>query len=248
MAVAPKKKIPCAETGKTGCLLIHGFTGSPRELKGLQQYLESVGIATLAVTLPGHDTDPADMFDYDWQDWYAGVREEFYRLKQDCESVFVCGQSMGGTLALLLAARVELNGVITLSAPVYFPLWQQAAVRFMIPGRTWRYKKDREDIREVTAKNQLNSYARFPYYAVDQLFRLVRKTRSVLAAITQPILIIHSFQDHTIPIRNARRLYASVSSADKTRIDLQKSYHVVAEDVEKEFVWQSVANFITRNA
>ena len=65
---APRTPVVCQGVG---CLLIHGFSGSPRELLGLRHYLESAGVTVSLPTLPGHDTSPADMFNYTWQDWFS---------------------------------------------------------------------------------------------------------------------------------------------------------------------------------
>ena len=39
---------------KVGCLLIHGFGGSPEEMDPLAEYLRNEGITTLSPVLKGH--------------------------------------------------------------------------------------------------------------------------------------------------------------------------------------------------
>jgi carboxylesterase len=48
--------IPSAEPfyfpgGKTGCLLVHGFTGSPKEMRWMGEYLAGQGYTVLGVRL-----------------------------------------------------------------------------------------------------------------------------------------------------------------------------------------------------
>ena len=64
-----KQIIPTAEPfflpgqpGKPGCLLIHGFTGAPKEMRWMGEYLSrEAGFPCLGVRLAGHATQPADM-------------------------------------------------------------------------------------------------------------------------------------------------------------------------------------------
>ena len=45
----------------TGCLLIHGFTGAPTEMRPLGEYLAENGFSVLGVRLSGHGTRMADL-------------------------------------------------------------------------------------------------------------------------------------------------------------------------------------------
>ena len=42
--------------GPTGCLLVHGFTGTPKEMRWLGEHLVSQGYAALGVRLAAHAT------------------------------------------------------------------------------------------------------------------------------------------------------------------------------------------------
>lgn len=229
---------------RLGCLLIHGFTGSPNELMDLGEFLRSHNITVSIPTLPGHGTQPTDLFKVTWQDWFDCVRDAYTELRQQCEEVFVCGMSMGGALVLLLASQEDVDGVIALSAPVTFPRWQKLAARYLKRILKYRHKSDGEDVRDSSAKPKLSSYQMYPIYAVDQLFRLVDAVRDRLPKITQPILIMHSRQDHTVAFSNSATIFEHVSSQDKRKVDLQESYHVITVDVEHKRVQQEVLEFI----
>ena len=60
-----KFTIPKAEPfflpgGKTGCLVVHGFTGTPLEMRGLGDFLHQQGHTILGVRLAGHATSLKD--------------------------------------------------------------------------------------------------------------------------------------------------------------------------------------------
>ena len=67
--------------GKTGCLLIHGFTGTPKEMRMLGDFLAAEGYTVLAPRLFGHATAPADMARARWADWVASVEDGMNLLK-----------------------------------------------------------------------------------------------------------------------------------------------------------------------
>lgn len=91
--------------GEVGVLVCHGFTGSPQSVRPWAEYLADQGLTVSLPLLPGHGTRWQDLQITTWQDWYAEVDRELRALTERCTSVFVCGLSMGGALALRLAAK-----------------------------------------------------------------------------------------------------------------------------------------------
>ena len=68
--------IPTAEPfffpgDRTGCLLVHGFTGTPKEMRWLGEYLADLGFSALGVRLVGHATQVEDLIRTCWRDWLA---------------------------------------------------------------------------------------------------------------------------------------------------------------------------------
>ena len=61
--------------GKTGCLLLHGFTGTPKEMRMLGDSLAESGYTVLAPRHFGHAINPEAMGRARWQDWLASVED-----------------------------------------------------------------------------------------------------------------------------------------------------------------------------
>ena len=59
--------------GRTGCLVLHGFSANPEEMRWLGDYLYSQGHTILGVRLAGHGTDPHDLARTRWTDWLIAV-------------------------------------------------------------------------------------------------------------------------------------------------------------------------------
>ncbi|HKK02145.1 MAG TPA: hypothetical protein VJ955_08260, partial [Desulfuromonadales bacterium] len=58
---------------KTGVLLVHGFSASPREMYGVGERLAEAGYVALGVRLPGHGTSPADLRTRRFEEWLQTV-------------------------------------------------------------------------------------------------------------------------------------------------------------------------------
>ena len=96
-------------TNNKGVLLIHGYTGTPAEMRLLGDHLHQEGYTVLGVLLPGHGTKPENLNETKWQDWYAAAEEGFKRLEESCSEVMVAGLSMGGLLAIKVAAELPVS-------------------------------------------------------------------------------------------------------------------------------------------
>lgn len=85
-------------------LLLQGFAGNTAELLLLGNFLQAQGYTVLAPRLPGHGTTAEDMLRTNAEDWLDAVRDAYAVLKGFSQDIVVVGASMGGSLALLLAA------------------------------------------------------------------------------------------------------------------------------------------------
>ena len=71
------------QAGKTGALLIHGYTASAAEVRLLGQYLHARGYTISAPLLPGHNTFPADLNRQRWTDWTRAAEQAYKNSKQN---------------------------------------------------------------------------------------------------------------------------------------------------------------------
>src|SRR5262245_26388061 len=99
------------DASKPACLLVHGFTGVPKEMRLLGEYLNQHGHTCLGVRLTGHATVPEDMIRSRYTDWMASVEDGYHLLRGVTQRIFLVGLSMGGALSLLMASRLDVKGV-----------------------------------------------------------------------------------------------------------------------------------------
>jgi len=222
----------------TGVLLIHGFTGTPSEMRFLGEFLADKGYTVKGILLKGHGTIPKDMKKCSYRDWIRGAAEGYKSLKQECDEVFVVGLSMGGLLSLYLARNYDIRGTVTLSAPIRIH-GRAAAIDFIEKNfQTYILRNpEKKDINII-------SYDKSPMISVHNLFKLIRYVKDNLEFIEKPVLIMQSYRDRTVNPMSANLIYNNIGSKDKSIVYLHKSGHIITCDKEKEQVFEEVYNFI----
>lgn len=232
--------------GKTGCLLVHGFTGTPKEMRMLGDSLALSGYTVLAPRLFGHATQPGDMRRARWSDWVASVEDGMNLLKGCTDRQFVMGLSMGGVLALIAAARFDFIGAVTFSAPSSL---SNDSRSFLIPllGRlNLHIAKGKPDWRNLEAAKDHRDYPYYPSRAILELDRLIKVMREELKKVRTPTLLVQSKGDTTIPSESMDYLYQNISSKDKSKFWVENSGHVVIREPEREMIFSEVKSFMQR--
>lgn len=243
--------IPTAEPffipgGKIGCLLVHGFTGSPKEMRMLADSLAPEKYTILGIRLTGHATDMEDMRHSTWRDWLASVEDGLNLLKGCTDQQVVMGLSMGGVLSLLAAARYDVKGVISFSAPCGLPPDPRAK---LLPYITWlipQVEKGKPDWRNLEAMKTHVDYPAYPTRSVLELQKLIRIMLDELPKVKVPALMVQSHGDQGIPADSIDTIFAKISSTDKTRFWVENSGHVVIREPERELIFAEVKKFIKR--
>ncbi len=230
----------------TGCLLIHGFTGAPTEMRSLGEYLADQGYSVLGLRLAGHGTQIEDMNRMTWGDWSNSVLDGWHLLQPLTDRIIIIGLSMGGVLALYHASFLPAAGVVSLSTP--FQIEPSLKLTFL-PwlSRIMPYaKKGKPDWQDPDAVESHFSYARYPTKAILQFNNLLEVMRKSLPKVTIPTLLIHAIKDAGVIPENMDLIYKNLGTAqeDKKKIWLENSGHVVTRDMEKELEFKSIHEFI----
>ncbi len=224
-------------------LLIHGFTGSPYEMRPLGEYLAGQGFRTKGIRLPGHGTCPEDMLSCTAQDWLNCCRAAVRELAAEQLPVVVMGLSMGGTLSLLLAAEAEVAAVVTMCAPVYLN-WVLHLAPIASLFKRYHRILDLKTI-DPAIKDARPVYDRVPICSAIELLKLVRSAKATLPLINIPALIIHSSLDETVPPGNGHFIHKRLGSSQKKLLTVNRSGHVVTRGVDKDEIYKAVHQFVS---
>lgn len=227
--------------GPTGVLMLHGFTGNPSSVRLVGEWLAERGHAIEGPRLPGHGTHWQDLGRHSWTDWVAEAERGLEDLAARSETVIAFGQSMGGAMALHLAAtRPEVvRGVVCVNA---YLTDRRIAGAFLIAPVVRAVKGVGGDIKK--AQQEEIAYERIPTRAVVNLARFVKLVRGELPRVRQPLLVFNSPEDHVVPKGTAELIMRRVGSAEKELVQLPNSYHVACLDHDAELILERTDAFV----
>lgn len=227
--------------GRRGALLVHGFTGLPRDMRPVGDALQKAGVTALGVRLAGHATEIDDLLRNHWHDWYQSVLDGYHLLCGCCDDVVVIGLSMGAVLSLRLAAEQPVRGVVTMSAPSILHFnqldWRAQYARLISPIM-------RVVPKEYDGEPPPDVYTAFPTLAIAQFFDLIKATDPLLPKVTVPSLIVHSRADDFIKPDNANYYNLRLINSPHEVFWLDRSEHVVTTSVEQDVLLKRVVEFV----
>ena len=234
--------------GPVGCLLVHGYTGTPKEMRKLGEYLHELGYTVLGVRLAGHATSIDAMIRSRWQDWAASVEDGWRMLENMCDEVFVIGLSMGSVLALYHASRFPTAGVVALSTMDEVPdkLYQRfrPVIKLVSKVIPTREKKGTGSWFDPKAQADHVAYAANPVRPVVELDLLIQEMNANLHKLTAPVLAIHSIDDKYVPIEFGESLFNRLETPDKEWVVIHNCCHVIVSDENRDEVFNRVSKFI----
>ena len=247
--------------GAVGCLLIHGLSGNPADLRPLADELVARGYTVSVPLLPGHGPTPEGTGPAIARDWIRAVADAHDALAATCDQVVLVGHSMGGLLSILDATRREPAALVLLGVPTFIGDWRTrllplakyvvrwwyplAQADFGDPAVRERMKEQSStiDLDDPLVQQHIRRSVRIPTAAIDQFFRLIRRVRPLIRMIAVPTLIVHGRQDSTALPVCAEEIYRELASPRKELVWLNSAGHQLvtgaagAAVVERIVVW-----------
>lgn len=231
-----------ADGRRIGVLLCHGFTGTPASMRPWAQFLNAHGYDVSVPLLPGHATTWEDLNVRRWTEWYSELTSAYLRLAATVDDVIVGGLSMGGGLALKLAAdHPEIRALILVNPAVKLSRWDLKALPLA------KYVIDSLDGIGSDLKKQgveERGYSRTPLRALHEMVRGTKQIRAALPAVTQPVLLVTSVTDHVVDPASRDYILRHLGSNDLSEIRLLDSYHVATLDNDQQLIFDRSLEFI----
>ncbi len=247
-------------SGQLGVLLLHGLTGTSAEMAPVAEVLAGRYPLYLA-RIAGHETSVAELARTSWSDWYGSAVAGAEALLRVTPQIVVVGLSMGAMLTVRLAVerRAQVAGIALLSPAIALgrpwlrrlgggfrtlaaldarvPALQRGLARIVMT-------KGGSDISDLEVRSRHPGYRQVPLRALLNLMHLQRFAWTAAPALSQPALVMHAANDHTCPLDGARALFARLGSADKRMVVLERCFHVVTVDCERERVLAELDGFL----
>jgi len=235
------------EGGRVGCLLIHGFTGSPAEMRLLGECLHDSGLTVSAPLLAGHGKEPEDLNRVTWHDWVASAEKALEALRARCDTIFVGGLSLGSLVTVHLAAHHDdLAGIVLYSPGLRAAnklLYLAPILRHLV--RQWPGDPEGDtDLLDPEAPGRLWHYETVPTTGANEVLKMQRATRRLLPQVRTPAIIFYSTHDTTLDPASPHLMLGGLGSTDKELVILHKSGHNMLVDCERDAIFARTHGFI----
>jgi carboxylesterase len=181
-------------------------------------------------------------------DWARAAETAFAGMQSRHRSVSIVGLSMGGALAVALAAKVRSAPALALIAPY---LEMPRTIR-VAASTHWLWGKLAG---EITARSPMSihdpierekslAYGSVTGSRLYELLKVVRRASKSLAGVTTPTLLIQSREDPRCSVRGAEQAMKKISAREKKLIWTEGAGHVITVDYGRERVYSEVREWL----
>ncbi len=253
-------------------MLLHGLCSSALEVRLFAKALRSHDFDVSIPEIPAYtatSTPPAStpLHAPRFREWVQCACGEIDRLAQTHARIFVCGVSLGATLALAVAAArpAVTSGLSLISTTLFYDGWNVSRWRFLLPlacytplGRFYRYRETppygvknervRAWIESQFARDTLSSAgaSTISVPALREADRLIHHVLRALPDVTVPTLMIHAREDDVASIANVEYVQRHIGSTQFASMLVDNSYHMITLDNDRELAATRTAHFFNQ--
>jgi carboxylesterase len=249
------------QAGEQAALLIHGFPGTPAEMRPLGALLHDAGWTVHAPLLPGFGPEIGTLSARSHREWIGAARESYQRLRRQYQSCLIVGNSMGAALAMIVAAEQPPAGLVLIAPFLRFAagwhhfFWPilKRIVREIRPFQHADFASP--EIRRAVARMfqdanpdsaEVQRFVRaisVPTGALDQVREIGRAATRTTARLQPPILILQGRSDGIVPPHRTRALRQRLRGS--AYVELDAGHDLVEPDGG---AWLEVAGAVTQFA
>ena len=240
--------IDLQEEGSHGVLLLHGFGDTPQTLSLLARRLAKSGYGVFAPLLPGHGRDMAAFQRARAEDWVDAAKSSLARMQQRHAFVSVIGLSMGGALAVLIAADTKMISSLVLIAP-----YLAMPIQIRLAAAThWLWgpfageinARNPRSIRDPIERERNLAYGAVTGRTLFELSKVVKRSRRALPGVTAPTLVILSKEDPRVAPAVGEFALKTLGARDKKLVWTEGAGHIITVDYGRERVFSEVEKWL----
>ena len=240
------------EEGSHGVLLLHGFGDTPQTLSLYAKHLAKSGFAVFAPLLPGHGRTLDAFVRSRADDWIRAAADAYVEMRRRYAVVSVSGLSMGGALAVIVAAEHhEIASLVLLAPYLGMPRWLHgAAVTHWLWGKVVGpvSANSPRSIHDAMEREKNLSYGKVTGRAIFELSRVVRRARRALRSVVTPTLIIQSREDPRVAPSVAEYAFKKLAASDKKILWTTGAGHIITVDYGRERLFSEAERWLASHA
>ncbi len=211
-------------SGPPGSLLIHGFAGTPAEMRPLAEQLGGRQISATGMLLPGFGPEIAKLSQTNHTAWLDAARQAWHDIRAQNDQAILVGYSMGGAVAILLAAESPPDALVLIAPFSGMNSWlfkSLAVLKYVVPA--WRPFRDADfddpavqaqlasmmpglDIADPATRDFLRNEVSLPLSALDELRRIGAAASAAAPEVVSPTVVIQGSADETVTPESSRIL------------------------------------------
>jgi carboxylesterase len=219
-------------------------------MRPLGDFLADKGYTVLGVRLAGHATHPGDLAHTRWTDWLDNVADGLALLSSHCSQRILIGQSLGGMISLLAAARYQPHVAVAISTPYGTPprpSWRDR-LRIVLHQTIYKEVELFPPGHPLVHRRELNypAYPEFPAQIFSQLEQIILAMMETLSQVHIPTLLVNSRDDPVVPFVCQQAIYDRLGSSQKDRIAFDGIGHSMVMDPLRQLVFEAVQGFLSR--
>lgn len=217
--------------GTAGALLIHGFMGTPAEMRPLAGRLAEASLSVRGPLLPGFGSDVPRLPQMDRHRWLAAAQGAWDDLRTAHQPTVLIGFSMGAAVALHLAATKPPDALVLIA-----PFWRAGGwqfnllpvLRHIVPSiapferadfsdpdvrRQMATMAPGVDLSDPDTQRFLREEVRLPLAVLDELRRLGKEAYDLAETVQIPTLVLQGADDAVVVPQYSRQLAERLPAA-----------------------------------
>lgn len=245
--------------GSQAALLIHGFPGTPAEMKPIAEVLYNQGWTVQAPLLPGFGIEIEQLADKTYQDWLESLRLELEALKREYENVVLVGYSMGGALAICLTEQYPVDGLILFSPflEVQHVLWKALPLIKMVTPNIKIFKLMKPDFSDPQTRAGILQFMpsidlddkqvqqhildfELPIAMLNEIRLLGQAAQKAAYKINLPNLVIQGTADDLVKAEITRKLIQRFKQTGKY-VEVNSSHEILNPEAE---AWSQIKQLV----
>lgn len=245
-----KEKYPSAEAfemkgGPEAVLLVHGFTGTPAEMRPLAEILHAqLGWQMEGILLPGHGTTIANLAKTPRKAWYEAAESAALSLRKRFDRVHLVGLSMGSLVVTEVLRRhpKDFASIALLAPASYLRSFFQRLANDVVRWTPLAYILPPLHKQEKLHPDHI-VYDHYPPMAVREFAKVCEEARNLSTIDAPPTFISYSEADEVVHPKGAMMLAKKLKDSLQRIVRLERSIHVLTLGCEKERLFDEMLKF-----